>query len=84
MAANGREPKSWIATIPGILTALATLIGAITALYIALATHSRSGTTNPPRDGTTQAPDPPPKKTDPCKDLPVDQRPISCLDRGDN
>ena len=50
------DDKNWWTTLPGVLTALATLITAITGLYLALA-----------------------RKPDPCKDLPFDRRPVSCL-----
>jgi hypothetical protein len=51
------ERQSWWTTLPGVLTALTGLIGAITALYLAIM----------------------PSKVDPCKALPVDDRPAYCL-----
>ena len=53
------QTKSWWSTLPGILTAVAALITAITGLYLAIG-----------------------PKPDPCKTLPFDERPISCLGAG--
>ena len=46
------QPKSWLQTLPGILTALATLIGAITGLVVAL--HG----SGPAADAAASAPAP--------------------------
>jgi hypothetical protein len=53
---NVPQTKSWWSTLPGLLTALAAMITAITGLYLAIQ-----------------------PKSDPCKTLPFDERPISCL-----
>jgi len=91
---NAAKLGSWWATLPGILTALATLLGAIASFYIAVATHGKPETPGQ-RDNTTQTQDAPTSKQaeqvqgpsvtqpqqqdDPCKTLPFDDRPISCL-----
>lgn len=59
------DGRSWWATLPGLLTALAAVITALTGAYVAFTK-------------TTDAQDKPP---DPCKTLPFEQRPISCLDK---
>lgn len=68
MADDAPEPRSWWTTVPGILTALAGLITACTGLYVAVSKQPTQ---------TTQAI----QSEDPCKTTPVDQRPISCLDK---
>ena len=36
---DGSSRKNWWVTLPGLITALATLIGAITTLYLAISPH---------------------------------------------
>lgn len=59
--------KSWWTTLPGLLTAVGTVITALTGAYLAL----------------TKAPDKIPNTPvvpDPCQTLPFDERPMSCLE----
>ena len=39
MPPTDREKKNWLLTLPGMLTALATLITALTGLYLAIKTN---------------------------------------------
>jgi hypothetical protein len=90
MSAKEPQKKNWFATLPGVLTSLATLITAITALYVAIVTHQGGSTTTSEKNASAQGATsqgmheqekqvPKVKTSDPCKDLPFEQRPISCL-----
>jgi hypothetical protein len=68
------ERKNWWATLPGVLTGLAALIGAVGGLYAAIV-----GQPIPQPTPTPTVMHSSPAVSDPCKALPVDDRPISCL-----
>lgn len=93
MPEKTKHSGNWFSSLPSLIKAIAVLVTAITALYVALATHGNAGGTKnqkstlnqdvPPKapDSKVPAPNAPdPEATDPCKTLPYDQRPISCLD----
>lgn len=112
MAKAKNEKKNWFATIPGLLSVLAALIGLLTALYASHVSRRNTGADAPTQPNTTsqipsipaQNPQPtaqkpvdqtqnppsltktaraPAKEPDPCRDLPFDQQPVSCLEKGD-
>ena len=58
------DGKSWWTTIPGLLTAFAALLTAATGFYVSVIRSTVSSDLKP----------------DQCKTLPVDDRPISCLE----
>jgi hypothetical protein len=72
--------QSWWTTLPGVLTALATLIGAITGLYLAI---------KPPQPNVDRKVQPPISasssarpKSDLCDPANGDNRPVSCFGGG--
>lgn len=74
MAEPLNESKSWWVTLPGVLAGLAALIGAVGGLYAVI--EGKSIPQSPPSKIVTPTSS---SLSDPCKKLPIDDRPISCL-----
>jgi hypothetical protein len=78
MSDHTPQSQSWWLTLPGILTALGTLITAITGLYLAVMSGKKS--IDPPIIAPAISVSPDPPRPDICRTLPVDQRPAQCLE----
>ena len=68
MSESAGNPKTWWLSLPGLLTAIAALLTALTGLFVAIQQAPKTAVHDVNRQ-------------DPCVDLPFEERPVSCLER---